>query len=85
MMNLNPFINLISAVLSIYSFLLILYVIFYYLFLFKIINQHNQFVVQVNRFLIRIIEPVLSKIRNYIPPIAGIDVSIIIVFLAIYF
>ena len=85
MININPFINLISAILSIYKFLLILYIILYYLLMFKVINPYNQFIIQVNRFLIRIIEPVLEKIRIYVPSIAGIDISVIILFLAIHF
>ena len=53
--------------------------------MFKIINPYNRFIIQINQFLVNIIEPVLKRIRRYIPHIAGIDVSIIIVFLAIYF
>jgi YggT family protein len=84
MINLNPFINLIFSILSIYTFCLILYVIFFYLLMFKVINPHNQFVQAVNRFLIRIIEPVLAKIRKFVPIVAGVDISIIVLFLAIY-
>jgi YggT family protein len=85
MLNLNPFINLISSILSIYQFLLILYIVFYYLFMFKVVNPYNQFIIQINRFLIKIIEPVLNKIRHYIPSFSGIDLSILILFLAIHF
>jgi len=85
MTNLNPFINLIAAILSIYSFLLLAYVILQLLFTFKIINPYSEFVQAVNRFLIRIIEPVLSKMRQYIPPMGGIDIAVIILFLLINF
>ena len=85
MLNLNPFINLIANILSIYKFLLILYIIFYYLFMFKIINPYNQFLLQINRFLVKIIEPALNKIRHYIPTFSGIDLSVLILFLAIHF
>jgi YggT family protein len=85
MINLNPFINLISSALSIYSFCLFIYVILYYLYLFKVINPYNQFVQQLHRFLGRIIEPVLAKIRKFIPNINGVDISVIILFLLIYF
>lgn len=53
--------------------------------MFKVINPYNRFIIQVNQFLIKIIEPLLKKIRDYIPPVAGIDLSMIIVFLAIHF
>lgn len=84
MINLNPFINLISSVISIYSFCLIIYVILHYLFLFKILNPHNEFVQRVYQFLVKIIEPALSKIRKYVPIIAGIDLSILVLFLGLY-
>ncbi len=71
MLNLNPFVNLIGSILSIYSFLVFVYIIIYYLLLFKVINQYNQLVIIVNRFLIQIIEPVLDKIRKFIPNIGG--------------
>ncbi len=85
MLNLNPFVNLIGSILSIYSFLVFVYIIIYYLLLFKVINQYNQLVIIVNRFLIQIIEPVLDKIRKFIPNIGGVDISIIILFILIQF
>ena len=85
MINLNPFINLISSILSIYTFCLIVYVILFYLLMFKVVNPYNQFVQAVNRFLIKIIEPVLAKIRRFVPVIAGVDIAMIVLFLAIYF
>ena len=85
MINLNPFVNLVTSILSIYSFLLLAYIILYYLLMFKIVNPYSQIVVRLNSFLSKIIEPILSKIRKYIPPIAGIDISMIIVFLIINF
>ena len=81
----NAIINLISSALGIYQFFLICYIIMHYLFLFKIINPYNQFVNQIYGFLIRIFEPVLRKIRRYIPNINGIDLSVIALFLLIGF
>jgi YggT family protein len=85
MINLNPFINLIGSALSIYSFLLLVYVILHFLFLFKIINPYSQFVQSINRFLIRIFEPVLSRMRRYIPVLGGVDLSVLVLFLLIGF
>ena len=85
MININPFINLIGSVLSIYSFLLLVYVILHFLFMFKIINPYSEFVQMLNRFLIRIFEPVLSRMRKYIPVIAGVDLSVLVLFLLIRF
>ncbi len=85
MINLNPFINLFGSILSIYSFLLIVYVILHFLFMFKIINPYSEFVQMLNRFLIKIFEPVLSKMRQYIPVVAGVDLSVLVLFLLISF
>lgn len=84
MINLNPFINLIFSILWIYTLCLFAYVILYYLLLFKVVNPYNKFVQQVNHFLIKIIEPILAKIRKFVPTIAGVDISILVLFLAIY-
>ncbi len=85
MINLNPFVNLLGSLLSFYSLLVFIYIIMYYLLLFKVINNYNQFVIRVNRFLVQIIEPVLEKIRKFIPNVAGIDISLIILFILIQF
>lgn len=85
MINLNPFINLIGTCLSIYSFLLLVYVIMHFLFLFKIINPYSDFVQTVHRFLIKIFEPVLEKMRKYIPPVGGVDLAVLVLFLLIHF
>jgi YggT family protein len=81
----NALISLASSALGIYQFFLICYIIMHYLFLFKIINPYNQFVNQIYGFLIKIFEPVLKKIRRYIPTINGIDLSVIALFLLIAF
>ena len=81
----NALISLASSALCIYQFFLICYIIMHYLFLFKIINPYNQFVNQIYGFLIKIFEPVLKKIRRYIPTINGIDLSVIALFLLIAF
>jgi YggT family protein len=85
MINLNPFVNLIGSILSIYSFLLLVYVVLHFLFMFKIINPYSEFVQMVNRFLIKIFEPVLSRMRRYIPVLGGVDLSVLVLFLLIRF
>jgi YggT family protein len=84
-MNLNPFIDLIAAVLSLYNLALIIYIILYYLLMFNIVNRHSPVVTQISHFLNRLIEPVLQKIRNYIPVMGGVDLSVIALFLLVGF
>ena len=49
------------------------------------INLYSKIVIKVNGFLYKIFEPVLAKIRRYIPNISGIDISVIVLFLLIHF
>lgn len=81
----NAFLNLILSAIGIYQFFLICYIIMHYLFLFKVINPYNQFVNQIYGFFIRIFEPILNKIRRFIPNINGVDISVIALFLFIGF
>jgi YggT family protein len=53
--------------------------------LFNVINTRNQFVSNVWRVLNQITEPILRPIRRIIPPVGGLDLSPIIVFVIIFF
>lgn len=81
----HPIVYLISLVLSLYSFALLIWIILSWLINFKVINGHNQFVSSVMRILDRLIEPVLSRVRRHVSPMGGVDLSPIIVFIAISF
>ena len=84
-MNLNPFINLINSILSLYSFALIAWLIMGWLIRFEIINQYQTFVKTLVNVGYRLVEPVLYQIRRLVPPISGIDLSPIIAILLINF
>ncbi|MDB2414330.1 YggT family protein [Rickettsiales bacterium] len=84
-MNINPFIELISSILGIYSWILIIWIIMSWLISFRVINTHNMVVSKVSEVLYRLTEPVLRPIREYIPDLGGIDLSPIVVFLLIRF
>lgn len=84
-MNINPFINLINSILSMYSFILVAWMILGWLIRFEIVNRYNKLVVNLMNFGARLFEPVFSQIRKVIPPISGIDFSPIILFLLINF
>lgn len=80
-----PFIHLISTVMSLYVWVLIIAVILSWLITFNVINGHNQFVRMVYQFCSGLTEPVLQKIRGFVPPINGIDISPLILILGIEF
>lgn len=84
-MNLNPFIDLIITILELYNFVLLAWVIVSLLISFDIVNRHNQVVYKISEALYKMTEPLLRRIRRYMPDFGGIDISPIVVFLAIRF
>ncbi len=82
---LNPIAALIIAVLDIYKWVVIAAVIVSWLTAFNVINQYNNVVRTLLRILYALTEPVLRPIRKIIPPIGGLDLSPIVVFLIIWF
>ncbi len=84
-MNINPFIDLIGAIVSIYTWALIIHIILGWLVAFDIINSYQPIVKKVQYALYRLTEPLLAPIRKYIPHLGGIDLSPIILFLLLRF
>ncbi len=77
--------RLIDSIVSIYIWLLIASVLLSWLVAFNVVNTHNRFVWQIGEFLHRITEPLLRPIRNFLPSFGGIDVSPVVLILALYF
>jgi YggT family protein len=82
---LNPIAALLIAVLDIYKWIVIAAVIVSWLTAFNVINQYNNLVRTLLRILIALTEPVFRPIRKIIPPLGGLDLSPLIVFLIIWF
>ena len=82
---LNPIAALLIEILEIYKWVVIAAVIVSWLVAFNVINSHNNFVRTVLRILYTLTEPVFRQIRRVIPPISGLDLSPIIVFVVIWF
>jgi len=81
-MNINPFIDLIAGLVNLYDTALFAWIILSLLVRFEIINPRQYLVQRISYFLDRIIEPVLSQIRQIIRPIGGVDLSpLILIFL----
>ncbi len=81
----NALANLIDTVISIYIWLLIAAVVLSWLIAFGVVNTGNRFVYQVRGFLGQITEPALRPFRNMIPAFGGVDVSPVVLILALYF
>ena len=77
--------NLINTIITIYIWLLIASVVLSWLVAFNVVNTGNRFIYQVRDILDRITEPLLRPIRNVMPNLGGIDISPIILILALYF
>jgi YggT family protein len=82
---LNPIAALLIEVLEVYKWIVLAAVIVSWLTAFNVINQYNNFVRTLLRFLIAVTEPVFRLIRKVIPPMGGFDLSPIIVFVIIWF
>ena len=81
----NAVLTLIDSIVDIYIFTLLAYVIASWLIAFKIINPWQPFVRTVLHALGALHEPVLSRIRNLLPSLGGLDISPIIVLLGVQF
>jgi YggT family protein len=74
-----------SFILNIVWWIFLIMIIMSWLISFNVINTRNQFVATVWRVLNQITEPILRPIRRIIPPIGGLDLSPLVVFIVIFF
>jgi len=81
----NAIITLIDIVFEIYIWLIIASAVMSWLVSFNIINTHNRLVYNILSLLWRITEPALRPIRKIIPNLGGIDLSPVILILALSF
>ena len=81
----NAILILINEIITIYLYTLFVYVIMSLLIQFQIINSYNKIINTIFRALISLHEPLLEKIRRYIPSLSGIDLSPVIVILLLSF
>ena len=77
--------NLLTAAITLYVYALILSAVLSWLVAFNIINTQNRFIYVVGDFLHRVTEPALRPIRRFVPFLGGIDLSPIILILALFF
>jgi len=75
----------ISMLLNIVWWIFLIMIIMSWLINFNVINTRNQFVATVWRVVNQITDPILRPIRRIVPPLGGLDLSPIIVFVIIYF
>ncbi|MBM3582011.1 MAG: YggT family protein [Alphaproteobacteria bacterium] len=80
-----PLIDLVSTAVELYIWVVIIGVAASWLVHFRVINTSNRFVYYVLEFTYRATEPALRPIRRIIPDLGGIDISPVVLILALYF
>jgi YggT family protein len=79
----NVFVFIVYAVLQVLIYGLIAYAILSWLIAFNVINTHNQFVRSVEGALRGIYEPLLRPIRRILPSLGGVDLSPLVLGIAL--
>jgi len=81
----NPIFALLDTLLEIYKWIVLAAVVVSWLAAFNVINEHNNFVRTALRILYNLTEPVFRPIRRILPQMGGLDLSPIVVLVAIWF
>ena len=81
----NSLLFLIIQIIDLYKIVLIIYVVASWLVGFGIINTRNAFVYSMLTALYKICEPSMRIVKKFIPTFGNIDISPIIVFIALEF
>ena len=76
---------LVLLILKLYSYVIIANVIISWLIAFNILNTQNRFVYSILEMTYRLTDPILNKIRSFLPNLGSLDISPIILLLLIWF
>ena len=76
---------LVLQLLKLYSYVVIANVVISWLVAFNIINTSNRFVYSILDFTYRLTDPILNRIRRFLPNLGAFDISPIILLLLIWF
>ena len=76
---------LIDQVIGLYIMVVVAQVILSWLVSFQVVNTSNRFVYMVGDFLYRATEPALKPIRRVMPNLGGLDISPVVLILALVF
>ena len=76
---------LLDSVITIYLWIIIINAVLSWLVTFNILNTQNRFVFAVLDATYKLTDPALNKIRRFVPTFGSIDISPIILILALMF
>ena len=72
-------------VIKLYSYVVIANVVISWLVAFNVLNTSNRFVYSILDFTNRLTDPILNKIRGFLPNLGAFDISPIILLLLLWF
>ena len=81
----NAVVLLIERIIDLYIWILIINVIFSWLVAFNVLNTQNRFVNSILEVTYKLTNPPLNYIRKFLPNLGSIDISPIILILALIF
>ena len=76
---------LLDSIITIYLWIIIINAILSWLVAFNVLNTQNRFVFSVLNTTYTLTDPILNKIRRFIPTFGSVDISPIILILALMF
>ena len=76
---------LVDSVINIYIWLIIINAILSWLVAFNVLNTQNRFVFAVLNATYQLTDPVLNKIRRFIPNLGSMDISPVVLILLLIF
>jgi len=76
---------LVDSIINIYIWLIIINAILSWLVAFNVLNTQNRFVFVILNATHQLTDPVLNKIRKFIPNLGSIDISPVVLILLLFF
>ena len=81
----NAVVLLIERIIDLYIWVLIINVIFSWLVAFNVLNTQNRFVNSILEITYKLTDPPLNYIRKFLPNLGSIDISPVVLILALIF
>ncbi len=76
---------LVLQILTLYTYVVIANVVISWLIAFSILNTSNRFVYSILEFTYKLTDPILNRIRGFLPNLGAFDISPIILLLLLWF
>ncbi len=80
----NSLFEILLLILDVVWFFIIAHVIMSWLINFQVLNLNQQLVSQIWYMLQRILDPLYSRVRRFMPDLGGVDLTPLVVLLAVY-